>query len=106
MSVLSKYFSKKVDQCSPVQNDLARKVNYDEDGQEFISYESVDYPKFQASLGTVDDWSLNALLKAGINPAFPISTGLNTRLEGIDVLEDYKALAESLLVDENVESNK
>lgn len=106
MDVLTKNFSYDVDQCSPVQEDFSRKVCYDEEGKELVIYVPVDYPAIQASLGSVTDWSLNALLAAGIDPNFPISTGLNTRLEGVGVVEDFKALAESLLNESNVESNK
>ena len=58
------YPSPKVNQCSPVQPDYVRVVNYDEDGEEFITFEPVDYPELQRSLGSVEDWSLNALLQA------------------------------------------
>ena len=97
MSVLSKYFCKDLDISSPIQVDVARKVNYDEDGNEFITYEEVDYPKLQQSLGKVSDWSLDSLLKAGINPNFSIHTGNSTRLEGIDTLQQFDAIADSIL---------
>lgn len=105
MSVLSKYFNKDVDQCSPIQEDRQRVVQYDEDGNEMVVYLPVDYPTFQASNGLVTDWSLDALLKAGVNPDFPIHTGNPTRIEGTDVLEQYAAFAEDILKAEN-ESNK
>ena len=82
MSVLSKYFSKNVNQASPVQIDYDRVVNYDENGNEFVTWVEVDYPTIQASHGVVEDWSLNALLAAGIDPSFPIHTGNPTRLDG------------------------
>ena len=82
MSVISKYFNKDLNQSSPVQIDLARVVNLDDEGNEFITWEEVDYSKIQASLGTGDQWSLNALLAAGIDPSFPIHTGNPTRLDG------------------------
>lgn len=99
MSVLSKYFSKKVNQCSPVQKDYERMVNYDEDGNEFITFVEVDYPSIQAANGVVEDWSLKALLAAGINPNFGIHTGNPTRLEGIGVVNDAAAIAESIIND-------
>lgn len=101
--VLTKNFSYEVDQFSPVQEDFSRKVQYDEDGIEHIVFVPVDYPAIQASFGFVSDWSLNALLAAGVNPNFPISTGLNTRLEGVDVLAQFDSVADSIL---NDESNK
>ena len=47
--VLDCYFSAGIDQSSPVQDDFIRKVNYDEDGNEFITYEKEDYSKLIAS---------------------------------------------------------
>lgn len=105
MDVLFKNFSYDIDQHSPVLEDVSRIVQYDEDGNELVSYLPIDYPKIQASFGSVLDWSLDALLKAGINPNFPIHTGLNTRLEGVDVVAQYAAFAEDVLNSEN-ESNK
>lgn len=100
MSVLKHYFDKSVNQASPVQPDYDRVVNYDEDGNEFITYVEVDYPKIQESHGLVGDWSLDALLKAGINPNFSIHTGNPTRLEGIGTIQDAEAYVDSLLVDD------
>lgn len=99
MSVLNKYFDKSVNQCSPVAEDFNRVVNYDENGNEFITYQKVDYKKIQESNGTVDMWSLNSLLSAGINPNFPIHTGLNTRLEGVSIVNDMVATADAILAD-------
>lgn len=99
MSVLSRLFNEEIDQRSPVQEDVVRKVNVDEDGVEHISWEKVDYPKLQASLGTIDDWSLTNLLKAGIDPAFPIHTGNPTRIEGLGSLSDFEAEAEMIFAE-------
>lgn len=99
MSVLSAYFDKNVNQSSPVQKDYERVVNYDEDGNEFITYVEVDYPTLQASNGVVEDWSLKALLAAGINPNFGIHTGNPTRIEGINALNDAAAVAEQIISD-------
>ena len=98
-------FDYTVNQCSPVQDDFIRKVNYDEDGNEFVTYEKVDYAKLIASNGSASDWSLNALLKAGINPNFSITTGNSTRLEGIGVIDDAQAYVDALFADE-VSENK
>ena len=82
---------------SPVQPDYNRVVQYDEEGNEIVTYEEVDYPKVQASLGSWTDWSLNTLLKAGINPDFGIHTGNPTRLEGVDMIADLSAQADAIL---------
>lgn len=97
MSVLKKYFDKNLNQSSPVQVDYERVVKHDEDGNEFITYVPVDYKKIVASHGKVSDWSLENLLKAGINPDFPIHTGINTRLDGIDQIRDAEAWVDALL---------
>lgn len=97
MSVLKKYFRKDTSWCSPVRDDLVRIVNYDKDGNEKITYEKFDYEAHQKKQGTVDMWSLDSLLKAGINPDFPIHTGLNTRLEGLSTIADAEAIADSLI---------
>ena len=86
MSVIKALFNPEIDQRSPIIEDLQREVDYDETGQEFIRFVPVDYSKLIKSNGSVQDWSLNALLKAGIDPNFPIHTGLNTRLEGVNTI--------------------
>lgn len=101
MSVLKAYFDPSVSQCSPSRGDFQRVVNYDSDGNEFISYEPIDYPALTASLGKISDWSLDALLKAGIDPSFPIHTGYGTRLEGFGVIDQFAAEADSILSEEN-----
>ena len=97
MSVLKTYFNQKVNQCSPIQVDYNRVVNYDEAGNELIYYEKVDYPALVKSNGVAEMWSLNNLLKAGINPNFPIKTGVNTRLDGVDEINKAAAFAEQIL---------
>lgn len=89
---------------SPVQPDYNRVVNHDEYGNEIISYEEVDYPKVQASLGRWTDWSLDSLIKAGINPDFAIHTGNPTRLEGIDQIGAWSDAAEGIISE--MENNK
>lgn len=104
MNVLKAYFDESIDQRSPVQKDFNRIVKYDADGNEVITYEVMDYPSFQKSLGKVINWNLDELLKAGINPDFGIHTGLGTRLEGIGIVDDFASQAESIL-SENDENN-
>lgn len=103
MSVLKKYFDGSINQSSPVQKDYARIVRHDENGEEFITWEAVDYKSLQKSHGTVDFWSLEAMLKAGINPNMPIHTGVSTRLEGISQVEAAAAVADSILAEDNKE---
>lgn len=97
MSVLKAYFNDTVNQCSPSRGDVQRVVNYDEDGNEYITYEPIDYPALLASRGSVSDWSLDSLLKAGIDPKFGVHTGLNTRLEGVSIVDSFAAAADTML---------
>lgn len=59
MSVLSLNFDYDCNQCSPVQVDYLPKVDIDEDGKEFTSYEKVDYSKVSESL---ELWICGALV--------------------------------------------
>jgi len=104
MNVLKAYFDESVEQRSPVQIDYNRIVKYDENGNEVITYQEVDYPSFQKSLGKAFNWKLEELMKAGINPDFPISTGYGTRLEGVGVIADFASNADAIL-NENSENN-
>lgn len=106
MSVLKCYFDKSVNQASRVCGDLVRVVNYDEKGNEFVTWEKFDYPTFQQSNGSALDWSLDSLLKAGINPDFGIRTGFNSRLDGLGQLESATAKMNELLDSMNLESTE
>ena len=100
-NVLTNQFNYDLNQCSPVREDLVRVVKKDEKGEEHIVYEPFDYPSYQKSLGLVDNWSLDNLLKAGINPDFGINTGFNTRLEGIGFVDSASAFVEKLVNESN-----
>ena len=100
-SYLEQHFDYDCNQCSPVRLDYERTVSYDSDGNEFVSWLPVDYSLLRQRNGSVVDWSLENLLKAGVNPDFPIKTGLNTRLEGVCFIEQASAVADSILNDTN-----
>lgn len=104
MSVLHSYFDYDCNQCSPVRDDFERVVNVDEDGVEHITYEKVDYPSYQKSLGDASVWSLESLLKAGINPNFNISTSFGTRLDGINTIQQAQAYVDKLVSDNEIKS--
>ena len=99
MNALQRLFNPNVNQYSPVVPEKQRVVHHDEDGNEYITFEPVDLAKLQKSLGTVSDWSLDSLVKAGINPNFSISTGVGTRLEGLDALSAFEAEADRILAE-------
>lgn len=89
---------------SPSCDTMKRVVNYDENGNEFITFEKEDLLTYQKSLGLVTDWSLDALLKAGVNPNFSIQTGYATRLDGLDALNSSVDAINSVL--DEIENNE
>ena len=103
-NVLTRHFDVSVNQASRVCPDYDRVVKFDEDGSEVVVYQEVDYPALVASRGSVLDWQLDSLLKAGINPNFPINTGNPTRLEGFSALGQFESVAESILNENNENS--
>lgn len=104
MSVLKAYFDSSIDQCSSVVKDFVRVQSFDELDNEYITYEEFDYPTFQKSLGVVEDWSLDALIKAGIDPSFSIHTGLSTRLEGVDMINDATAAFDKVFAKDTIKN--
>lgn len=103
ISILDLQYDKNCDVKSPVQDDYVRVVEHDEKGNEYITWKLFDSAAYQKSLGTVDNWSLTELLKAGIDPSFSIHTGYNTRLEGLSDIDAMAAVADSILAENNVE---
>lgn len=82
MSVLKTHYDKHVNLNSPVIPDYQRVVNYDEDGNEIITTEPVDYAAIIASRGDASLWKLGTMLKAGIDPgSFSIHTSAPSRIE-------------------------
>lgn len=99
LNALSRHFNYELNQASPVRDDFVQVQRRDEDGDILTVYEKFDYSKHQSSLGSLNDWSLNSLLRAGINPSFSIHTGVNTRLEGAASVAGFAAEAESILAE-------
>lgn len=94
------YDKKAVCQSSVVE-DFDRIVNLDQNGVEHISYEKVDYPKIQESLGDFTKWSLKSLVSAGIDPDFGIRTGFGTRLEAASAIQAASARIIDVVEQEN-----
>ena len=103
-NVLVEQFDPSVDQRSPLEPEYHRVVKKDEKGGEYVVYEEFDLAAYQKSLGLVDNWSLDSLIKAGIDPKFPIRTGFNARIEGVGVVNDAANFVESNFSN-SVESN-
>ena len=45
----------------------------------------------------VTDWSLDSLIKAGVDPSFPIHTGSPTRIEGVATVSEFASQADAIL---------
>lgn len=102
MSVLSKYCNRElVTQSPPI--DTYDLVSDFSSGVEVRSFVKVDYPKVIESHGSVSDWSLESLMKAGINPNFGIHTATSSSR-----IDEASASVESLnfVVDNILNSNK
>lgn len=98
MSVLKSYFNHSVNQNAQVSDVYLLVDKVDKDGNTILVPQKIDYAEIQKSHGTVDMWSIDALMKAGINPAFNIHTGNVTRLEGIyDVNSVLSEIPESVV---------
>ena len=89
LSVLESHFDKSINQNSPCHDDFVRVSKFDEGGHEVVTYQKADYSTSIASHGVASDWSLDNLLKAGINPNFSIHTTANSRIESYS---DVKAV--------------
>lgn len=99
MSILKSNFIKK-DYVSPIIEEKEMKISYDEDGREVVTYEKVNFHDIIASNGRASDWSLQSLIKAGIDPNFPIHTGNPTRLDGLDTLDRFTQAVEDIFKDD------
>lgn len=103
MSALQRLFNYELNQSSPVFEETVRVVDHDEDGNEYVSYVPFDSAAFQKSLGSVTDWSLDSLIKAGIDPKFNIHTSNPTSLEGTGSISSWSQIADEILAENSVE---
>lgn len=98
-SFLTQAFDYDVNQNSPVLQDYDLVKKYDEDGKEVIVFVPSDNEALIASNGKVTDWSLDTMLKAGINPQTigTPRTGFNSRIEGVDMVNQFAQQADKIL---------
>lgn len=96
-SVLEKYVNANARMQSPLIGDVQRVVNYDKNGNEIITYAPVDNSAIVKANGSANNWTLNSLLAAGVNPNFPIHTGVGTRLDGYADVANAAAEINALL---------
>lgn len=99
---MAKDIVEKVSYASPVLPEVERVVEYDENGNEYVSWVPVDSQKIIKSHGKITDWQLDNLLKAGVNPKFNIHTSSEvSRLEGASLVEGFAADADTVLSENN-----
>lgn len=91
------YFSIKPE---PIRGDVRRTVTKI-DGVDIPMFKEVDYPSLTAKLGSADDWQLNKLVRAGVDPKFPIHTGQPTRLEGVNTVQEAVKMADEIIAETN-----
>lgn len=96
-NALTRNFNYGLDQRSPALGELSRVEKHLNDGSTVVSYEPTDFDAIRSSFGSIDDWSLNALKKAGVNPDFPIHTSAPSRMESVAMLQDLVARGNALL---------
>lgn len=104
-NALTRNFNYGLDQRSPLVADMERVEKHAVDGTVSVVYKAVNYAEIQRSHGSAQDWSLNSLKKAGINPAFGIRTGFGTRIEAFGQLAGFESEADIILQDSSVNSS-
>lgn len=103
-NVLLKYFDPFVNQASPLVTDYVRVVHHDEKGGEYVTYEKFDSASYQKELGSVENWSLDSLMKAGIDPRFGIHTTSPSRMECAASMNEFVEKSEILFNEINEKS--
>lgn len=74
----------------------------DENGDSKISWKEVNGDDLIRSHGTCNMWSLDNLMKAGIDPSsLKVRTGYNSRIEGFDDLNIVTAEVEKIINEKN-----
>lgn len=97
-SVLQKFFNVSVSHFSPVIPEVIRKVEFDEAGVELVHFVPLDSWAVIKSNGNVSDWSLDNLIKSGVNPrSMSVITSSPSRFENVGVVQKLSADVESVL---------
>ena len=103
MGIWKLLYDKNVNCYSPLVDDYEPVVKCDKNGNEMIAYQLVDYSKVLQSNGTVDMWSLKSLLASGINPNFSVHTGYNTRLDGVNDINEVVSMIDQIDLNKDIE---
>lgn len=88
MSVLKAFFDRSLNQAHPPVKETCLKFELTSDGAEIATFPEIDLREIQNSHGLASDWSLGALVKAGVNPSFGTHTSPGTRMEGVSAIND------------------
>ena len=93
---INNHVDKSVDVFSPPCGDVERIVKHDEQGNEIIEFVGVNYKMLESTRGSVFDYQLDKLLAAGVDPAFPVHTGFNSRIEGAGAIQQMNLEIEQI----------
>lgn len=81
---------------SPIVQDYRRVDSFDDLGKAYTAFIPCSGKDVTLELGSVDNWSLQKLVKAGIDPNTGIHTGYATRLDGLNDLASLSNMADTL----------
>lgn len=81
---------------SPIVLDYRRVDSFDDVGKAYTAFIPCSCKDVTRELGSVENWSLQKLVKAGIDPNTGIHTGYATRLDGLNDLASFSNMADSL----------
>lgn len=102
MSVLKSYFNSTIDQNTPVTEDVLLVRKTTKDGCSEMVPEKVDYCAIQRENGPVSNWSVTALMSAGINiKDLTPKTSIPSGLDGYDSVEELLNDLSSINTKEN-----
>lgn len=97
-SVLQKFFNESVSHFSPVIPEYVRQVEKDETGDEYVHFVPLDSVSVIQANGSALDYSLNTLIKSGVNPlSMNVVTSSPSRLENVPVVQKLGSDVDSLL---------
>lgn len=99
MNSLALKYNHSINTASPLFEGLERIVNYDQDGNEVISF-AVSNVKL--NFGKVVNFSLDSMIKAGINPdSMRVNTSSVSRVDSLDKFDELSQIAEKVFNDIN-----
>ncbi len=91
--------------CGPDMDCYEPSVKVDENGVQNVVFKKVDHRERVKKNGKFNDWKLENLVAAGVDPRFPIHTSPSNRLEGQEEA-DAVAKAISEIADEDIANHE